>query len=468
MSAVSFAAELQPDRAAWRRRLTTLSMVCMETLALFILGELLVGPYHRFGPSLLTLLAAAFAGNALVRLLQHFELPRRVLVSAGVCVAMLGLLLLGSIEYGGGSIGLGELRLLLTDPVKALDGHMAQVFGIAIMTLALVRGSLVAMRARLTQRAVLSSLTVALGIVFLGLTIGRGDVAEGAIDNAALPVFVAGLLTLALLQLGQSEHIQGDSWRGPWLLVLLGSSIVLALAGAAVGLLPLGILAPALAVSGSFALDVLDLLLFIVVYPMALVINWLLLHLLAPHMHQTNFQIQTPTYNPQQLRHQAHRTSAGILVAEIGHILLIVVAIGLIVFVLLWLFKRLGREATAEDQQRERVEGEGALRSDLQDLLSSLLRRLRRPAAASEPDHLSPRLLELRRLYLSVLRRSEARGLPRPPATTPREFAPALEQHFASALPGELTEQFTRGRYGLLEPDAAELERLKHEAGRVH
>jgi hypothetical protein len=54
----------------------------------------------------------------------------------------------------------------------------------------------------------------------------------------------------------------------------------------------------------------------------------------------------------------------------------------------------------------------------------------------------------IRRLYAEVLAAAGEQGLERPPATTPARFAPALDAHFASGLPSEITSAFVESRYG--------------------
>ncbi len=459
---------LQPDRAAWRRRISALSMLGMESLALFVLGNLLAAPSRSRGPSFVTLLAAALLGYGLVRLLQHFDVSRRVLIGTGIAVSCLVLWLLGTLQYSDGLFVDSGLVLLFSDPGRAIGQHAAAALGLLVILGAWLRGAAGGARPRLTKRAVLGSLTAGLAVILLGLTFGQGGPAAQGTDTAALAFFVCGLLTLALLQLGLSEHIHGDSWRGPWLLVLLGTCIVLAAAGASVGLLPLAALNPLFAAAGNLLLLVVAVLLYILVYPIALAATWLLVHLLLPHVHPTNAQIQLPPPpNPRQLQHAHHQTAAGAVVLALGHVLVFVAIVVPVLLVLLWLFRRLEHEPQAEGAERERLEVDSSLAADVRGLLGSLLRRRHAAPGAAEPD-LSPRLRELRRIYLDVLRRGQARGIRRQPAETAREHVPQLERAFASELPLQLTEEFVRGRYGRIEPSPEELRRLREGAERLH
>ncbi|HTE85130.1 MAG TPA: DUF4129 domain-containing protein [Dehalococcoidia bacterium] len=461
----TFGVTPQP-RAIWRIRLAVLAILTMEALALFVLGTLLAGIGGHAGPSLVTILLAALAGYALVRFLQRFDLPRRPLIVAGGCASVLGLWILWTVQFGGGPLDLSPLGAFTSDPARELNRHTPELFGVVVIGIAWVRGALIGSRPQVTHRAVLASMTVGLGIVVVGISIGRAAIASRAIDNAALPFFVAALVALALIQLSQSEHIQGDTWRGPWLVALAGTIGALALVGGLAGLLPLDGLNTVLAPVGNLLLVAVDLLLYILVLPIVVVFNWVLTKLLAGRMHPLDFKFQTFQQATRELQHQGHPSGFTLLLVNLGHLLVIAIVAAIVALVLIWVFKRVEREEDVEIGEHEPFESRGALRSDLQGLLEGLLSRFRRPARQADPA-LSPRLLALRRLYLSMLRRSEARGLSRPTAATPREFAPLLERQLDSSLPADLSARFSGGRYGLIEPSEHDLRRLEEAARRV-
>ena len=288
----TFGVTPQP-RATWRIRLATVAVLAMESLALFVLGTLLAGTAGRAGPSLLTILSASLVAYALVRFLRRFDLPSRPLIIAGSCISILGLWILWTFQYSNGPLNLSPLAGFAADPTRLLNRHTPELFGAAVIGLAWVRGTVIASRAQITHRAVLVSMTVGLGLVVIGISIGRAAVGSRAIDNAALPFFVCALLALALIQLSQSEHIQGDTWRGPWLLALAGTIGSLALVGGIAGLLPLDSLNALLAPVGNLLLTALDLLLYILVLPVVVVFNWVLTRLLAGRMHPLDVNLQT-------------------------------------------------------------------------------------------------------------------------------------------------------------------------------
>ena len=66
-----------------------------------------------------------------------------------------------------------------------------------------------------------------------------------------------------------------------------------------------------------------------------------------------------------------------------------------------------------------------------------------------------------------MVRRAAARGLSRPQAATPLEFAPRLDEHFGSAVPGAISQAYSGTRYGARPPPQKELEGLRDRWGEV-
>jgi hypothetical protein len=451
----------------WRNRLCLGALLAMETLALFVLGSLLGSTGNRPGPSFLAILGSAIAGFALARQLARFAFSRRTLIVAGIFVSAAGLWVICSLQFAGVLFDPAPLLSLGSDPTRLLNGHSAQVLGIAVIGLAWVRGVLLATRSEITHRIVLASLTSGLGIVVIGLSFGRAAINSRAIDSAALPFFACGLMALALVQLSQSEHIQGDTWRGPWLLVLLATIGGLAVVGAIFGLLPLDSINNLLAPVGSLLLLAFDLLLYLLVLPIVIVFNWILVHLLGGRLHPLDFNLQTLQQAQRQGQHQGHASGLALLLINLAHLLLVLAIAAIVALVLLWVFRKLERAGDDELRDREPIEAQEALVSDLRSLLAGFRRYFRRADRPQEPP-LSPRLLALRRIYLSLLHQAEERGIARPLAATPREHAPVLEQGLGSPFPLEASDRFARGRYGLVEPSDAELDRLQQGLREIH
>ena len=133
--------------------------------------------------------------------------------------------------------------------------------------------------------------------------------------------------------------------------------------------------------------------------------------------------------------------------AGIGLVLVVTVLAAL-------LFRRVWRRRGETDEDRESLWAEADPLGDLWSGLRSLGRRLRRPARrAAEPG--------IAGLYLEMLADAESRGTARPPARTPRQFAPTLERLYRSALPGEISDRFCDLRYGGRDAEVGEVSRLR-------
>jgi hypothetical protein len=446
-------------RTSWRIRLAIFSLLAMEALAIFVLGNLFAATAGQSGPGILVLFTAIFVGYGVVRFLLRFDLPRRPLIVAGACLSLLGFWVLWSVQFGAGPFDLGPLLSFTSDPVRSLNRGTAGAFGAFVLALAWVRGSLIGLRQQITHRSVLTSLTVGLMIVVLGLTVGRGAVGSSAMDEAALPFFVFGLLSLALIQLSQSEHIQGDTWRGPWLVSLLATVGGLALVGAIAGLLPLDAFNRLLSPVGNLLVALIDIVLYLLVLPIVVIFNWILTRLLSGHLHPLDFRLQTFEQATRQPAHSAHPSGLLLFLGHLGNILVVLVVATIAALVLFWVFHRLERDDEIVTSERERVITRAALGADLSALIGAVLGRFHRGASKPQPD-LSRRLLHLRRLYLEMLGRAERRGLTRPEGTTPLEFGPILDEHFNSDFPETLSARFSAGRYGRIEPSDQVLDDL--------
>jgi hypothetical protein len=132
-----------------------------------------------------------------------------------------------------------------------------------------------------------------------------------------------------------------------------------------------------------------------------------------------------------------------------------VIATAIAMTILWYAFRRFAR--ARDDDQRERrgdIEPASSLRDDLSDLLAALRRRLRPPARAQSA-------VQIRRLYFEMLDAAAGRGLVRPDAATPLQFAPALDAHFASDVPSSISRAFAASRYGELPIDPSEVRALR-------
>ncbi len=453
-----------------RKLVLDLSYLTTEALAFFIIGAVLSGASGREGASFWSYLAAEAGGFFLVRALFRVDLPHRLLVVAGGVITFLVLVTLCGLAFQPGSFPPGWSGLLgfLSDPGSASDAATAAlIYGIVLLTVAWGRGVMGAQR-RVERSMAVRSFSLGLAVLLVGLLFGQETVTRGAVNGASIPMVAFGLLTLALIHLRDGRPSAVDPWRGPWLMIVVGTIGVLVLAGAALGVFPLG---PMGYIYDHAIGPALEGLLFLVTWAIIIVafpFAWLL-SLLVSGIHPSAAPTPVPpptaqdTTNQQQQQHTG--AMAGVFVV-LFKLIAILVVVAVIAYIAYRLFNRLHRPPD-EDEDRDSLRAEGSIRGDLAALWRSL--RPRRPTLFHGPGEplLPPGVLEVRRLYVLLLERASARGRERPIAATPLEFEPVLEQDFQSPIPAHLTGAFVRARYGLLEPAPGEVDDLREELRRL-
>ena len=130
------------------------------------------------------------------------------------------------------------------------------------------------------------------------------------------------------------------------------------------------------------------------------------------------------------------------------------VVVGLAVLVMLF-FRRFVRRDEEEDEVRESLWSEASLAKDLMDGLRALRDRFRiRP-------HFGSTVAPIAALYYDVLDHARSQGMPRPPATTPLQFATTLRRTYRSDLPLEISSRFSDLCYGSHDSAPPEVERLR-------
>lgn len=444
------------------RRLAEFTLLTSEAVVLFMAAAALAAVAGGGGPSFLTVWAAVLGGFYLVRLLLRFDVSTPPLALAGAVSTLLALLVLGNLQYNpsGGPLSLAWLTELAAHPDGFLRGRWPAAWGVAALCAGWVRGVWAAQR-DLTYARTLRSTSVGLAAVVVLVLFWQGSRAAVAINTAALPYFMLGLLALALVHLAQAEHQPGAFLHGPWLLTLGGTVALLALLSLAAGLFPLDALNRLLAPVGLAALRLLDLVIFIIAYPIALLVLWLVRLITGGRPLEWPQPRNVATHTAEQV--QRHSEQSLILTALIFLLkAVLVLALAALVGFILWLvFRRLRRpwREQGSGETREALQ-EGGLGTDLAALVGALAGRFRRLAGTSEPD-LPPAVLAVRRLYLRALQRAEGRGVARPPAATPHEFAPELARALGTPVAVVLSERFADARYGLRPPPPSSLADLE-------
>jgi hypothetical protein len=436
----------------------------MESLIFYAVAHMLAGGAGGSGPAYITVLLATLAGFGLTRGLQRLDLSVPVLVAAGAGSTVLVLTVLLNLQYntGGNPLSFSWLFGFAESPDQYLQTRWPQTWGVVIVCAAWIRSVWTAQR-DFTYGLVLTSFSIGLFVFVLTLIFGQSSRAGERISFAALPFFMSGLLTLALVRIQAVEESEGSAARGPWLQIVVGTVAALGVVSAILGLFPLGLLNRLLAPVGILLLRILD----IVILAIALPISWIAIFILSMI---TGRDVERPQLS--QLasegaeRVQQEGTQSPLLgfLLVIFKFLFVLLVLAIVAYVLYLIFRRLRRPATRSgDELRESIEGEGGLGDDLNALWRGLLDRLRRPAGPEREPPLSANARKVRRLYLDLLADAEMKGSPRPPPATPGEFAPELDRTYHATTPTRLSDRFAAVRYGREEPAGEEVESIERE-----
>ena len=428
------------------------------------------------GPSLWVLIAAAGGGFYLARLLGLLELSQPSMSATGAVASIVGLYALLRLEY------LGDLRLWELSWLGKFASHPGDAQGPlvlgSLLTVGLALRWALLGQSTITFDSVVRSFSAGFAAIVLAAVIDIGADLDSAVGTAALPFFALGLIAIAAFHLDRTAPEASAPISRPWALTLLTT----------VGLLmALALLATLVVLGGLLALDwlveglnpgptlasvghglawlwrgVIDLLI-LVLTPIAIAIEWLIRGLRdLVGVNDPEQEPPEPVQPPGGFgEEQGERGNVPGWLRVVGWVVagtLLTVVVGALALVI---FARSRRRRDERSEWRESVWHEGSLKDDLRGLLGRLFssRRQRSPPA---PD-LPPDVLAVRRLYLSILSRAADRGLGRPPARTPLEFASPLAEHFGSQIPSEVSVAFARARYGLKPPPLDELRRLLNE-----
>lgn len=447
-----------------RGLLATLSFIVMESLAFYVVSLVLAGGAGGDGPAYLTVLLGLLGGFGLARLLQRFDLSAPVLAVAGAGGTVLLLTILLNLQYnpGGNPLSFSWFAGFAESPDGYLQTRWPETWGAFIVCAAWLRGVWLAQQ-EINYGLVLTSFSIGLVIFVVTLLFGQSTNAGDWINLAALPFFMTGLLSLALVQLWNAETTSGRAAHGPWIGVVIGTVAGLGLISALLGLFPLGLFYRLLAPVGLLTLRIIDLL----IYAIALPISWLVTQILSRLVSEdTQWEInpRTATDAAQQAQEQGERSAFLGFLVVLFKFLFVLAVVALVAYILYRIFRHLRRRnARAGDEIREAVDSEGGLGSDLNALFRGLLNRWRRGDGGGREPDLPPGARRVRRLYLEMLDDAESKGAPRPPPATPHEFAPDLTRTYHAAAPQRLSDRFAAARYGRVEPTADEIALLERE-----
>jgi hypothetical protein len=403
--------------------------------------------------SLLSVIAVVVVPYALSRLLATRDLSERAMRWWGSGLSVVGLFLLLRSEIAGidGLWDLGWLVDLLAEPGNSLEDEGAAITTVAFLgatwVWCVVRGTM-----SLTIDRVMTEAGAGLFVVLIAALFADAAEAPEALRWLPVPYMVAALASLALLHARPVE--QGTSMlRSPWLIWTGGAIVGMALLALVLAILPV----PSLEATGDALLSVaraIGIALAWTFSPVFFAIGWVFDHIPWP-FDTSEFpeQQDQPLRDPEEEESEPSQWSLvlGYIVRTAIVLFLIALAAALIWFA----FRRFTRRRDgADDETREDV---APVPGGMFGGLRSLLPRVPRfGSRASSRDAIG-------RLYLSMLRAASQRGLERPPAATPLEFAPSLDARFASPLPSTISRAYAEARYAAREPEQGEVDRLRNQ-----
>jgi hypothetical protein len=410
--------------------------------------------------------AAAVVGLSygLGRLLQrlHITEPATRFWGAGLSIGLLYLILRIDIVGEPYLWEMGWFADLLSEPGRTLEGHASDVTEVVLLGGAWVRG-VVRGAGDLTFDGVLAEVSLGLVVVLLAAAFAPAAGAPGAVHWLPVPYMVASLLALALARLGSVEADRRRPFLRVWTLWTGGSVGVMG----GLALLAAFFDPPSLeTVSHSLMLAARGVALAVtyLMSPFIFSAAWVMEHLIdwigggegvAPEPRDTGQLMGLP-----EGLQEAEETEPARWSRVLGYVLrsgLVVLAIAVALAVLWFAFRRFPRRREDGTEIREEVAfGEAGPLGDLRSIFSGALGRLRGRAGGETRGQDA-----VGRLYFSVLRRAAEQGVPRSPAVTPLEFAPRLEEHFNSAIPGAISRAFAEARYGCRPCPQEEVEYLR-------
>jgi hypothetical protein len=225
---------------------------------------------------------------------------------------------------------------------------------------------------------------------------------------------------------------------------------------------------------------ILLLLLYIIIIPLAYVVELIaywLLSLISPDPNRPQPEPMSPgdfTAMLERLLGQALPPEAWAALKAVGAVLVLGIALLLVArAVARWRPRTSESDTTLEE--RDSVFDAARLRRALLAWLRGLLRRRRAPAELSvaqpavHTDEATATVSSVRELYRRLLALGDAAGSHRALSTTPYEHQPALQGTLEpQAHVADITEAYVQVRYAEDEPSESELAELAERLGRVH
>lgn len=423
------------------------------------------------GPSILVVLATAFGGFYVMRVLlrARFEgvLGAVVLIASSILAlnVLLHVALTGDLRVwdatslavfftdSDGFAGRTNIEVFLRRPdLDRVHGSTIS-FLLVFMTVMWVRFILAA-RLRVTFERVLRSFTAGFVFTILGLTFAAMEGIHRA-QMFAVPQFILGILALAVANNARAAApIDGVRRTGPWVVAVGGTVALLVGVALMLGTLAFLNVGALLSAIGEIAWMVIAFLLIIIITPIYWIVERIV-RLLLPNglvglPPLPNLQLGPP--EPGDGARQAAGWGVP-LWAQSGLKFLAVCVILYLIYRLALLIMRRRRMMT---RGVDEVRGQASSIVGLGALLRGLLPGARRP---SDDDWI--RRQPIYRLYARAAAAAEARGFRYMPGETPLEFTARADRAIGAPAYPPIGLAFDRARYGRHLPEDGQVRSLE-------
>jgi hypothetical protein len=440
----------------------------LELMSTFAAVALFVGAFGQGdgpAPSFIAVTAVVVLSFTLARALQLVDIDEHATRWVGVAASIGALFVIARLEYATGEwlFETGWLTSFLREPGETMRPNAHVAAGVLALLPAWFRGVSRGV-APIEFDDVLTSASLgmfAVLIAALATPETRGSVSWGAY---AFAYAALALVTLALFQAPEAK-VSIVAFARRWTVALAaigGSAVAVAVLAAALDPDAFGFLAPMgeplRIVGNALGAYVLAPILYVLSLPFRFM--WWLIGLLVPD----NPDPQEPQLDesplPTEDEEPRDRPAWQRVLIWAGFISASIPVVAIALYALWYAFRRFARVQEDERERREDLEPASTLMGDLGDMVGAFARRFRRGQRAQSA-------VQIRRLYFEMLDAAAARGLERPAAATPLQFAPALDAHFASGVPSSISRAFAASRYGEVAIDGGEVDALRNTWDRL-
>ena len=436
-------------------RLAILAALLAEGLVFGTVAELLAASYDSSDPHAVSAWAFCFvalSGYGIPRLVEGFDLsPRTGYVLTGVLGTVVIYSLLRITLYGDIAIWqLGWIGDFLSDAQTTAEKGGHTITG-AILLIATWARATLRSADEIEMESIPRSVAVPFALVTTFVVLGAVTDRSGEVGRVGAAFYVAAILSLTCSQLAMSGATFGELRAGGTAAVLLAGTAIVAVVGLVIITLVTTVLGP---IVGPIISKTVQITLTIILTPFAWVLTALFDALFAganpfPNITEQVANTSRDAADPSA----AEQSQASKVSLFFMRTLALVVMLG-VVALLMTVFVRLRKRSADRLLDGRESSAIGDLRTDLGSMFRSLMGRRK----AREPGEATT---EATRLYLEVLARAEQTGHARPTGETAREFAPVLNQTFATPVTDDITKAFEAARYAGREPDARTIEELR-------